>query len=220
MKKLVLFDIDHTLMEVYDTHKKVFATAFKKVYGLDVDYTKWKYHGYTDLEIIHDILDKNNVSKDKIPEIISTMIEDFKKEDLSESVLLPGVLEILERLKSHDEIIVGIVTGNVEEIAFTKLRHFNIHEFFLAGGYGHSSTIRAELIDLAKDKARKFGEIKETIVIGDTFKDIQAAKEAKVKIIAVATGSKSYEELKEKNPDYVFHNLEETDEIVEVILNE
>ena len=62
-KKLLLFDVDHTLLDVYDSHKKVFAKAFKEVLNLDLDYSKWKFHGYTDLQIIHEIMDTYNIKK-------------------------------------------------------------------------------------------------------------------------------------------------------------
>jgi phosphoglycolate phosphatase-like HAD superfamily hydrolase len=150
---------------------------------------------------------------------MKVMISEFEKEDLSCACLMPGVPKILEKVKDTDAII-GLVTGNLEEIAYTKLRHFKIHEFFILGGFGHISPIRSDLVEYAIKKAEeKFGKIKKSnvFIIGDTPHDIKAAKDAGVKVIATATGSYSYKEIKEKNPDYIFKNLEDTEKVIEVI---
>ncbi len=152
--------------------------------------------------------------------IMDVMIREFEKADLSEAILIDGVKEILMAMSKHDEIIIGLVTGNLENIAYAKLRHFNIREYFLLGGFGHISDVRSELIlHVIEDAEEKFGKItKENIfIIGDTPRDINAAKDAGVKVIAVATGRISLEELENCNPDYAFANLKDVDKVLEVI---
>lgn len=223
-KKLALFDVDHTLLDIGDSHKKAFAKAFEEVLGLKLDYSKWKVHGYTDLQIIEEFMDKHKAEKtpEKISKIIQVMINEFEKENLDHSFLLEGVPEILNILKEDENIVIGLVTGNIENIAYVKLKHLKIHQYFMLGGFGNLSVIRADLVEAAMKQARdKFGEIDKNnvFIIGDTIHDIKAAKDAGVKVIAVATGSYSYDSLKEKNPDYILHDLKDTKKVIDVIKN-
>lgn len=224
-KRLILFDIDHTLMDIGDSHRKAFMAGFKKVLGLEVDYsTGWKFHGFTDLQIIHEVMDEYKIKKDpgKIAKIMEVMIDDFKKQNLSHALLMPGIPHILKELQKNKEIIIGLVTGNLKEIAYTKLRHFNIEEYFILGGFGDISTIRADLVKYAIKKAEELhGKIKKSnvIIVGDTIHDIRCAKESCVKCLAVATGTYSYGQLNEKNPDYIFEDLKDSKKIIEVIKN-
>ena len=225
MKKLVLFDIDGTLMYVGDSHKKSFVFALKKI--LNIDYNKddlKKFSGYTDLQIIHEIMDNHGIEKDpeKIAGIINAMIDEFGKANLGHSVLLGGIPELLDSLSQKKDIILGLVTGNVEEIAYTKLSHFKIKDYFALGGFGNISPIRADLVEAAVKQAEKDEKIEKSnvFIIGDTIHDIAAAKKARVKVIATATGPYSYEQLEEESPNYLFHDLEDTEKIVNVICNE
>ncbi|MCK5282813.1 MAG: HAD family hydrolase [Nanoarchaeota archaeon] len=224
-KKLVLFDVDHTLLDAGNSHKDAFVKAFKEVLNLDFDYSGWKFGGFTDLQIIHELMDRNNIERDprKISRIIEVMVDEFKRENLEHAYLLEGAIEILKKLKTEKDVIIGLVTGNIEEIAYTKLKHLNIDEYFVLGGFGHKSTIRSELIRMAIYEAeKKIGKIEESdvFIIGDTINDIKAARDAGVKVIAVATGMFGFEELNEKNPDYLFTDLKNTDKVIDVIKNE
>lgn len=223
-KKLILFDIDHTLMDVGDSHKKAFVKAFNEVLGVGLDYSKWEVHGYTDLQIIEEFMDNHKIKKDKdkISKIIDIMVKEFEKENLDDSFLMEGVSEILERFRSDEDIIIGLVTGNIEDIAYTKLKHFKIDDYFILGGFGHSSVIRSDLVDIALKHAEKlFGNISknDVFIIGDTIHDIKAAKDAGVKVIAVSSGTYNYNSLKDKEPDYIFNDLKDTNKIIDVIKN-
>jgi phosphoglycolate phosphatase-like HAD superfamily hydrolase len=222
--KLVLFDIDHTIMDIGNSHKEAFEEAFKEVLDLELDFRNWKFHGYTDLQIIFEIMDNHNIKREpkKVEKIIELMIKSFKKKNLSHAKLMKGVPAILDELRKKGNIITGLVTGNIEEIAYIKLKHFKIDESFLVGGFGDFSDTRCHLVEQAIKKTEaKFGKIKKSnvYIIGDTPHDIRAAHDAGVKAIAVATGAYSHEQLKEKEPDYLFETLKDTKRIIEVINN-
>jgi phosphoglycolate phosphatase-like HAD superfamily hydrolase len=160
VKKLVLFDIDHTLLDIGDTHKKAFAHAFKEVLRVEIDHSRWSVHGYTDLQIIHELMDKHGYEKDpgKIAKIIEVMIDHFSQQDLAHSFLLEGAEELLNELKGKKDVVLGLVTGNIEEIGYTKLKHLGIDEYFVLGGFGDISVVRADLVDFALQKAcEEFG---------------------------------------------------------------
>ena len=79
-KKLVLFDVDHTLLDVKRIHYKVFAVAFKEIFDIDLDHTALKYDGYTDLQVIYELMDMNKIEKNlsSAEKIIDSMIKEFK----------------------------------------------------------------------------------------------------------------------------------------------
>ena len=155
--KLVLFDIDHTLLDVGESHKQSFRDAFREVYGL-AHYEEKRYDGFTDLQILLDVIAGNKLPHDekKIAALIESAVNHFRKKDLSHIRLLDGVAECLDRLGKH--AILGLVTGNIKEIAFMKLRHLGIEGYFRVGGYGEKSAIRADLVeDALREAMKKFG---------------------------------------------------------------
>ncbi len=129
---------------------------------------------------------------------------------------MKGVVELLERLKVRDAVM-GIVTGNLEDIAWQKLRKAGIDKYFSVGGFGSDSPIRTELVKIAIKRARMASGPDRVFLIGDTPKDIIAGKEAGVKTIGVATGMYSREELKKAGADYVLDNLEDADEFLRIV---
>jgi len=223
-KTLVLFDVDHTLLSSSSAHWMAYKMAFKKVYDIELpqDFPSWQ--GYTDLQIIYSFMKEYELGRDelKAQEIIRVMVEEFMRQDLSKSYLLSGVEELLSELKKDDDIIIGLVTGNVEDIAYAKLKHLRIEEYFVLGGFGGISDVRADLVHDAIRKAEhNYGKIdkRNIFIVGDTHNDIKAARDASVRVIAVATGHVSIDELKRHNPDYLFNNLTDTKKIIDVIKN-
>ncbi|MGV8141777.1 MAG: HAD family hydrolase [Candidatus Woesearchaeota archaeon] len=223
-KRLVLFDIDGTLVRKGKAHRQAFMKAFKEVLNLDLQSDDFgdRYQGFTDTGIIYDLMKRNEIKidADTVKEIITVMIREFEKSDHSGMILIDGVENTLKELSRHNDIIIGLVTGNLESIAYGKLKHFNIREYFLLGGFGHISDVRSELItDAINQTEKKFGSIDKSrvFIIGDTHRDILAAKEAGVRVIAVATGHMSSEDLKQYNPDYLFEDLKDTKRVLEVI---
>jgi len=223
--KLVLFDIDGTMTRGNSGHWNAFAKALKEVVNIDINKVDWPgYMGYTDTGILYDQLRRNDVeiTGHLMQRLFDAMGKYFQKEDLSDMRLLDGVEDLLKELSKHDDIIIGLVTGNLEIIAFTKMKHFNIREYFVLGGFGHISDVRSELIhDAIHQAEEKFGKIdkKNVFIIGDTPRDTQAAKDAGVKIISVATGRHTIEDNRKSYPDYAFDNLRDTKRILEVILH-
>lgn len=109
----------------------------------------------------------------------------------------------------------GLVTGNIKDVAEIKLKASRLWNFFEFGGFGDISTNRADLVKEAIKKSKtKDAEI---FLIGDSPRDIKCGKEAGVRTIATATGFQSIEQLKPFNPDFIFENLKDTQKIVGVI---
>ncbi len=223
MDRLVLFDVDRTLIGRSQCHHDAFSYAFKKVYGVDVDIRIINYGGMTDpaiaIEVLKKIGLKENIICPKIPECMNAIrdyfLENVKRDKIP---ILPGVNELLESLNDNGTLL-GLVTGNLEPIAWGKLESIHINHYFKLGGFGSDSINRTELVKAAVKKAMNdFNFNGTTFVIGDTPRDIKAGFEADAKTIAVATGTYTVEELKEFNPDFVFESLEEKEEIIKAIM--
>ena len=226
IKALVLFDVDGTLTQDFYEHRQAFSDAFREVYHVNANVDCINHHGMTDQEIITGVLKKNGVSGEeisaKMSQCMTVMVRSFKKMvDRSRARVLPGVRKLLNKLEQKN-VMMGLVTGNLEPIAQGKLRKLRLSEYFKIGGFGSDDASRANLIRIARKRAADLSGYEITnshiYVVGDTPQDINAAKEANIKALAVATGNYTREELQKFNPDYVFADLVATDKILKVIL--
>ncbi len=224
MNRLVLFDVDRTLIGRSQCHHDAFTHAFKKVYDVDTDIRIINYGGMTDPDISIQVLRKIGMNDDLIfskldscmDKIVEYFLENVKRDRIP---ILPGVEDLLKSL-DRKKVLLGLITGNLEPVAWGKLKSINIDQYFKLGGFGSDSIDRTELVKIAVKKATNdfnFNGI--TFVIGDTPRDIKAGFEADTKTIAVATGTYTKEELKKFNPDFAFKNLENKNEISRVILD-
>ena len=136
---------------------------------------------------------------------------------------MPGVLTLLDRLSRVDEVRCGLVTGNFAEPARIKLEHFDLWRFFHFGAYGDDAPVRDELVPIAVARAARNGvtvkEAQHVVVIGDTPLDVQCAIAAGARSVAVATGSYDEAALRGTKADAVVADFEETDTVVELLLD-
>ena len=217
---LALFDIDNTLTKNSHSHRKAFFSAIKKVYGINTGFVGLNHHGMTDRQIISDILKINGVDEHAINDGMENCLHDMaeifiqivKNERL---IVLKGVKDLLKELESRS-VLMGLVTGNVEAIAWAKLKIVGLSHYFKLGGFGSDDSRRANLVRLAVSRAvRDFGFSagSKVFLFGDTPKDIIAGKEAGVKTVAVSTGIFSGDELSKSKPDFIFKSLGEVESI-------
>ncbi|MDI6724140.1 MAG: HAD family hydrolase [Methanobacterium sp.] len=223
MDRLVLFDIDRTLIGRSQCHHDAFSYAFKKVYNVDVDIRIINYGGMTDPAIAIEVLKKIGLNErfilPKLDECMDVIVDYFIRNVKRDKIpILPGVNDLLELLMNNGTLM-GLVTGNLEPIAWGKLKSINIDHYFKLGGFGSDNINRTELVKTAiKKAADNFNFKGTTFVIGDTPRDIKAGFEANAKTIGVATGTYSVKELKDYGADFVFKNLEDKKEILDVLM--
>ena len=217
--KLVLFDIDKTLLKGTRGHHLAFSDAFKKVYGVNTDIDIIEHDGMTDQQIIIEVLKKNDIAetviKSKMTECMALMVDYFSNVIKDEKIIiLDGVPELLEELKRNN-ILLGLVTGNLEAIARAKLIKIGLNHFFKFGGFGSDDVDRSNLVKLAIKRAENnfnFNFDNNVFLAGDTAKDMEAGRKAQVKNIGVATGKYSREQLEAAGADFTVPNLKDKEE--------
>ena len=215
--KIPLFDIDGTLVKTDSPiNRNVFAYAAKKVYGIDAQHTEINPEGMTDNQILTEILKLHGLIAEEVKQKITEEIQvvtDYAREHKNEIKLeiLPGVKELLINLKNR-KIPMGVLTGNVEGLAWTKLEKAGIKDFIDFGAFGSQAYKRVELVEIARKNAenvlRKTFQTQDFIIVGDTPRDIQCARDAGIKVIITATGIFPFEELAKEKPDLLVHTLE------------
>ncbi len=225
MRRLALFDIDGTLSKNTLAHNRAFSEAFRRVYHIDASIECINHEGVLDQVIIMEVLKRKGLAEEEISlkmgECMQAMVEAFTK-SLKKTELSPlkGVRKLLETLSRKDAGL-GLVTGNLEQIAREKVKKMGLDEYFKIGGFGSEDTKRENLVRLAIKRAQDFYhynfDTDFVYLIGDTPHDINAAKEAKVKSLAVATGIYPAEYLRGFNPDYILKDLANTKRILSVL---
>lgn len=233
-KRLVLFDIDGTLLRAGPMWTESYLGAITEVFP-DFRPEKVRFGGKTDFQICKEVLRDYGIPEPVIDELAPAIIHRYleKCETLlptergQEMKLLPGVPEILKELDSHEDVVLGLLTGNVKKGATMKLDHAGIFKFFgdAPGAFGDDHWNRYELPRVAV--ARAFHTTghdfagKEVVIIGDTEHDVNCGKSIGVRTIAVGTGRDVPKDLiLSHKPDYFFDNLSATGEVVKAILCE
>jgi phosphoglycolate phosphatase-like HAD superfamily hydrolase len=214
--KLILFDIDGTLLDASGGGKTAFADAFESALGWKQDLAHVNFAGATDLAVFRQLLSERDM--ESTPELESRYFAQLPKElhrKLTEKppVVFPGVKELLEQLVEIDHYRLGIVTGNIESTAWVKLEHAGLRDFFSFGGFGCDHADRVEICRQAILR----GGVSDGILFGDTPNDVNAALKNGLTSVAVATKHFSVGELKAAGAHYVFEDLTDTAAILNLL---
>ncbi len=200
---VLLFDLDWTLLQGGNkAHADAFVWAFSFVYGVEASPSEIMTEGMTDTEIIAAVLERHVVPLPtvhaRMQEATQEMTDYFiRHENDGIYVPLPGVTDTLKELRKQN-ILVGILTGNVEGIAWRKCEKAGIRDLIDFGAFGSESLHRPDLVPLAKQRAQAISsEAKTFIIVGDSPRDILCAQAANIQSVGVATGSYSAAELEE-----------------------
>lgn len=224
MNKLALFDIDWTLMKPSEAHRLAFIEGYKQVYGVDADHDKLNVQGWTDKRIICESLRLARVDEQTIEEKLDEAMTFISRYfsgiiDNHPLVIMHGAEELLKELYKNN-VMLGVLTGNLEAIAQEKLRKLNLSKYFITGYFGDKSKFRSDLAKKAADDASGVYNIPRDniFIIGDTPRDINAGKAAGVRTIGVASGIYSVKELLGAEPDLVISGLYEIEPVKKLIL--
>ena len=228
--RLVLFDIDGTLLNSGGMGRVAMQRALQQIFGSPGD-PSYRYDGKTDKQIVRDTMRLEGHSDEHIDGRMQQMIDlylDGLREGASGGKFnvrpLEGVLEILAELEKRDDVILGLLTGNVEPGARIKLKAAGIDpDIFRVNAFGSDHEHRPELPGIAQRRAGETLGLKiagdRLVVIGDTPADIECGRSIGAKAIGVASGHYTVEQLEAHNPYAAFPSLKNTQQVLEKILN-
>jgi phosphoglycolate phosphatase len=223
-KRLLLFDIDGTLIHSGGAGIEALKRALKERFGIEDDLHDIEFAGMTDSGIVTSILNKHEISAngENIAAFLDSYVHFLSSELLRrKGKLLPGVLELLEKLKTRKHVVLALLTGNVSRGAQLKLGHYGVWHFFEFGAFADDHHDRNQLGPFARARAKeKHGRefsADEIDVIGDTPRDIACGRALGARTIAVATGSWSRDKLAQHQPDILIDNFSDVDRLIDTL---
>ncbi|MDN3359649.1 haloacid dehalogenase-like hydrolase [Actinomadura sp. DC4] len=228
MRTLVLWDIDHTLIDAGGLSGEIYGAVFSRAFGRPMERVA-AMAGRTDRAIIAETLESHGIvpAEDLVAafaEELAALFEARRHELALAGRTLPGVPEVLVRLAAMRDVVQSVLTGNMKAIAATKLAAFGLTEWvdLDAGAFGMDGADRSTLVALAQRRAEgKYGHAFDrltTVLIGDTPHDVRAGHDGGARVVAVATGGSDVRELRGADPEHVLPDLSDTDHVVRAIL--
>jgi phosphoglycolate phosphatase-like HAD superfamily hydrolase len=226
--KLVLFDIDGTILWSDGAGRRAMTRALMTAFGTSGD-ASYRYDGKTDMQIVRDLMRGEGHDDASIDARMTPLLEEYVTglhEELRSGEIhierFDGVLELLDALEARDDRRIGLLTGNIEIGAHAKLRAVGIDPSrFSVSAFGSDHEVRGELPAIAQRRAfDQLGlrvEGVAIVIIGDTPADIDCGRAIGARPIAVATGRYSVEELAAHHPVAVFENLSDTQAVLKAI---
>jgi len=215
MIRLVLFDIDGTLVRTGGAGVKAFAKVFLTEFNAHEGFEKLKFAGRTDVSLVREFFVYHKIATS--PENFERFFERYSFWldyilNHSKTEACPGVWEFLNGLKSlPNPPLLGLLTGNIRLGAEIKLRHFDLWKEFETGAFADDNEDRDLIAAAARERGRCIlgSNLRddEILVIGDTPFDIRCGRAINAKVLAVATGGATLEELKRHQPDWAVEDL-------------
>jgi phosphoglycolate phosphatase-like HAD superfamily hydrolase len=226
--KLILFDIDGTLIRSHGGGRAAMQAALEEVFGTAGPIDNYRMGGKTDARIIMDLLAGSGIETADIEAQLPTIYELMTTKAHmifpdKKMVQCLGVPELLTALNEQNDVLLGLLTGNNHLTAPLKLAAADIHpEQFRLGAYGSDAQDRNDLPVIAWQRAKELTGIdfdgKNTVIIGDTPADILCARAGQATAVAVASGWHAANTLAQYRPDYLFDNLADTQEVLAALL--
>jgi phosphoglycolate phosphatase len=226
-RRLVLFDIDGTLLDSHGAGRAALKAALIEVYGTAGRIDTYPMGGSTIRHILYNLLAEVDVPREVVESTFDRFVAVWvpalaRTIDQHRSEVYPGVCRLVDALATHPDVLLGLVTANVEPTARLKLEAAGLDPArFPAGAFGDASEVRADLIPLAVAQAGALSGVEfageSVVVFGDAPGDVTAARQVGARAIGVLTGGSDRAALEAAGADRVFADLTDTDAIVEAI---
>jgi len=223
-RKLVLFDIDGTLLTSGGAGERALRLGFEERFGIDEDFKTIEIAGRTDSSIARQLFQKHHI--DATPENLTALFDGYLHHlhellPQTRGRLLPGIIELLDALKARPDVVLGLLTGNLQRGAELKLTHYGVWHYFEVGAFADDHHERNELGRFACARAVAHAGCEfpahRVFVIGDTPHDVACAHAFGAKAVAVATGNSSAEQLRAAKADYVFGDLSDLNAVLRLM---
>ena len=220
---IVLFDIDGTLLSSSGAGLRALERAMADLHGITESMRGISLAGRTDRSIVRDLVKAHGLPAGSATEdaILESYLGHLPEQLTAAAKLLPGITPLLDHLANRADVSVGLLTGNIRRGARAKLGHFDIFHHFQFGGFGDHHTDRDDVAREAISELRqRHGEAypaDRVLVIGDTPLDIRCARAVGARVLAVATGIHTVEELAPHAPDHLMADLADTREVVALL---
>ena len=226
--KLVLFDIDGTILWSDGAGRRAMQRALTNAFGTSGD-ASYRYDGKTDMQIVRDLMRNEGYDDALIDARMNALLDEYASslhEELRSGAThverFGGVVELIEALEARPDRRVGLLTGNIEVGAGAKLRAVGLDPGrFRINAFGSDHEVRGELPAIAQRRAREelglHVEGDAIVIIGDTPADIECGRTIGARAIAVATGRYSVEDLAAHSPFAVFPDLADTAAVMRAI---
>lgn len=232
LTRLVLFDVDGTLLWPDGAGRASMQAALERVYGTAGAIGTFRFNGRTDRYIVHTLM-----ADAGLPEAtIQGRFDDLRRvmiEELSTRLAAgmhnvqpcPGTHELIAALRARGDALIGLVTGNFQETAILKVQAAGFDPaIFTVGAYGNESADRNGLPPLVVERAHALAGVRfagqQIVVIGDTSHDVRCGRGVGARTIAVLTGWDEQSEIEAAGPDYVFEKLSDTARVLAAIYSE
>ena len=227
MRKLVLFDIDGTLVLTGGAGLRAMNKACAELVGHADALAGIPVAGRTDRVILSDVVQRIGRELDEPllehlrDRYLAHLAEEIQHPGPGARGVMPGIRPLLDRLHERDDVFLGLLTGNFEAGARIKLEHFDLWRYFRCGAYADDAADRNALVPFALERARGCGlpEVgpRDILVVGDTPHDIACAQAVGAFAVGVATGGFTTAQLDESGADVVFEDLSDGDRFVALL---
>ncbi len=226
-RRLVLFDIDGTLITDGGAARDAFAGALREVFAYPAELQRYDFSGRTDPQITRMVLRDQGFSDQEIDgrmsEVFRVYLDGLRANATTERVrALPGITELLDALADQPAVTLALLTGNIEHGARLKLAPPDLNRYFAFGAFGSDSEHRDQLPPIAVDRASRVDGYRfkgeDVVIIGDSIYDVRCGVPHGATTVAVATGKTSAETLRAENPRHLFQNTEDLGAMMKAIL--
>ncbi|MFD3959749.1 MULTISPECIES: HAD family hydrolase [Streptomyces] len=228
--KLVLWDVDRTLLYVGDTDRKVYREVFREVVGREAERLPARGTGVTMPLAVRELLNANGVAEAEVEDLAQRIVDRLPeqlgryRDDMRRSgQLMPGAAAALAAVHQTQGLVPTVLTGNLQESAQIKLGTFSLlgHLDMSVGGFASDSPHRPALVEVAQRRSASAYECEfrreNSVIIGDSLEDVRTGQEGGAKVIGVASGTTSFDQLADAGADYVLTDLTDVKLLLNVI---
>lgn len=224
-RKVIFFDIDGTLLSTGGAGQLAMERALVEDFRIEFPFEGVLTAGRTDRGIALEIfsryqLEDSEANRRRFRDAYLSRLPETLRE--APGLLLPKVRDLLDHLATHEHVTLSLLTGNYAKGAWIKLRHYQLDQYFVSGGFGDD---HPERDDVARQAMTAISEVlnrslegADVLVVGDTPADIRCARAIGARVAAVATGTYMASDLQAHTPDHLFDDFTDTAETVQRIL--